>query len=241
MDSPIEELHQFLAPSARLDVRSTALDYVLGLTGSTEGTVLLRKHAGILQRLVELVTDPLLSRDAHLALLNTSADAELAGVLIKLDVVPLVLKLVVDPGWKEADKLCMLLSNLTRSEDGAVAVLRALTSDEVDVSLYQLVDIFGRIKYNKNANFHYLATVFSNITLLSTVRKLFLDQQKCIIPRLLPFTKSEVPVVRRGGVVGLLRNLCFEVGQFFLTLVLVLPRHIVRLLFIIFNPIHRLP
>lgn len=214
-DSQLEELCQFLTLSTRLDLKSTALDYVLGLTGSTEGIKLLRRHPRILQQLLELTADttqPAVSRDAHLAVLNASADTSVADALIELNVVPRFLELVANPEWKEADKVCMILSNLSRSEVGARAVSRALSGENTKVTLYQLVDIFGRINYNKNANYHYLATVFSNISQLSAARLLFLDQEKCIIPRLLPYTQSE-SLTRRGGVVGLLRNLCFQVGQ----------------------------
>ena len=215
MAGELEELCQFLTPSARLDLRSTALDYVLGLTGSKDGVKLLRNHARVLQQLLELAADtsqPLLCRDAHLAVLNASADAALAESIIALDAVPRMLQLAADPEWKEADKLCMTLSNITRTEAGSVAVLRALTEETASVTLYQLVDVFGRIGYNKNANYDYLATVFSNISQLHTARLLFLDREKCIIPRLLPYTQSE-SLTRRGGVVGLLRNICFQVGQ----------------------------
>ena len=214
-DSRLEELCQFLTPSTRLDLRVTALDYVLGLTGSTEGVKLLRKHTGVLKQLLELTTDktqPQVSRDAHLALLNASAYAAVAGSLVALNVIPRFLEFLVDPEWSEADKVCMILSNLTRSEDGCVAVLKALTADGAKVTLFRLVDTFGRIGFNKSANYHYLAAVFSNVTQLSAGRLLFLDREKNIISRVLPYTQSD-SLTRRGGVVGLLRNLCFQVGQ----------------------------
>ena len=215
----VEELCQFLAPSTRLDLKSTALEYVLGLTGSTEGVKLFRTHTKVLQQLLELTADtsqPEVSKNAHLAVLNASTDAEVADSLIELRVIPRLLELVADPEWSEADKVCMMLSNLSCSEPGSVALLRALTEEGAKVTLYQLVDILGRIGYNKNADYHYLATVFSNMSQLQAARLLFLDREKCIIPRLLPYTQSE-SLTRRGGVVGLLRNLCFQVGQCYYT------------------------
>ena len=209
------ELCEFLSPSARLDLRSTALDNVLGLTGSSEGLALLRKHTRLLQRLLELAGDssqPVLCRDSHLALLNASADAELAESLVRLDAAPRLLERVVDPKWKEADKVCMTLSNLTRWEIGSSAVSRALAgSGGCSVSLYKLVDVFGRVGYSKHANYDYLATVFSNISQLGLVRKMFLNRDKCVVPSLLHYTQSS-SLTRRGGIVGLLRNLCFQVG-----------------------------
>ena len=211
----LHELCEFLSPSARLDLRSSALDYVLGLTGSSEGLALLGKHTRLLQRLLELAGDssqPVLCRDSHLALLNASADAELGENLVRLDAAPRLLERLVDSKWKEADKICMTLSNLTRGESGSSAVSRALAeSGGCSVSLYNLVDIFGRVGYSKHANYDYLATVFSNISRLGLVRKMFLNQDKCIVPRLLHYTQSS-SLTRRGGIIGLLRNLCFQVG-----------------------------
>ena len=213
----MEELSEFLSSSSRLDLRATALNYVLGLTGSPEGVALLRQHTGVLQQLVEIsgdVSQPLMCRDAHLAVLNASADAALAESLIQMNVIPRLLQLAADPEWKEADKVCMILSNLTRNEAGSVALLKALSGENSTMTLYRLVDIFGRIGYNKNADYHYLATVFSNFSQLPPTRMLFLDRERSIVQRLLPYTHSE-SLTRRGGVVGLLRNLCFQVGQCF--------------------------
>ena len=210
-----DELEEFLSPSTRLDLKSTALDYVLGLTGSTDGVKLLRKDTRILKQLLEILTDttqPLLSRDAHLAVLNASADAQIARHLVELDVVPRLLELAVDPEWSDADKLCMTLSNLTRGEAGSLAATHALTREGGTVTLSKLVDIFGRVGYSTHSNYDYLATVFSNISQIPLARQLFLDKEKCLLPRLLPHTQSE-SLTRRGGIVGLLKNLCFQVGM----------------------------
>lgn len=215
MADQLEELCGFLTPTSRLDLKSTALDYVLGLTGSTDGVKLLRKHTKSLQKVLELITDttqPVLCKDAHLAILNASADTEIAKSLVELHVVPRLLELLVDSEWKDADKVCMTLSNLTRTHTGSLAVTHTLTNDSTNVTLYKLVDIFGRIGYNKHSNYDYLATVFSNISQLTTARLVFLDREKCIVPRLLPYTQSD-SLTRRGGIVGLLKNLCFQIGK----------------------------
>ena len=235
MADELEELCEFLSPTARLDLRSTALDYVLGLTGSPEGVKLLRMHTKLLRQLLELTTDtsqPLMCRDAHLAVLNASADSAVAESLVQLDVVPRLLELATDPEWKEADKICMTLSNLTRNEAGSTAVSKILSRGSSSITLYRLVDIFGRVGYNKHANYDYLATVFSNISQLSAARLLFLDRERCIVPRLLPYTQSE-SLTRRGGIVGLLRNLCFQVGQWFVFFTLKIQRLLLAYAFLL--------
>ena len=213
MADELEELCQFLSPSARMDLRSTALEYVLGLTGSSEGMRLLSGHPRALQQLLDLAGDTsqqAVSRDAHLALLNASADPQLAESLVSLGAVPRLLERAVDPESREADKMCMTLSNLTRTEPGLLSVSSVLKNGTV--TLHKLVDIFGRVGYNKHANYDYLATVFSNISRLAEVREVFLDRDKCVLPRLLSYTQSG-SLTRRRGIAGLLRNLCFRVGK----------------------------
>ena len=209
-----KELVTFLTQDTRLELKSKALGYVLGLTGTQDGQELIRKHKEVLRILLDLTTDsdPQIVRDAYSALLNLSASDDVAE-LVGLGVIPRFLDSLTDPRQKHADKICMLLSNLTRQEDGAAAFVKSVSSlPHGQNSLYTLVDIFDRRDYNKDAEFHHLAMVFSNISQVSTARKLFLDRSKCIIPRLLPYTQFKGSLIRRSGVASLLRNLCFEVG-----------------------------
>ena len=214
MTEQLSELRQFLAIHERLDLKAVALECVLRLTGSQDGKTSVLGHREVVMALMDLTTDPqpLISRDAHLALLNLSVQEDFVRHVVELQAIPKFLQFVADPTWKEADKVCMLFSNLTRHLSGAEAFVRAITA-EGSVSLCQLVHIFDRKGYNKDANFDYLAAVFSNITQVKAARRLFLDRTKTLIPRLLPYTRYEESLVRRGGIVGLLKNLTFEVGK----------------------------
>lgn len=231
----LEGLLSFLSLNSRLDLKSTALTYLLGLTGSEDGRALIKSNVSVVKLLLEMTADaqPVIAKDANLVLLNLSSSKDVAELMVDLNVIPILLLLLVNPDYPHSDAVCMTLSNLTQSEKGSERFLSAImTSEDAQIdqssaaptnksvsgqsavpSLYQLVDIFDRKGYNKSANFHYLATVFLNITQLSAARMLFLDRKKCILPRLLPYTQFYDSEIRRGGVVGLFRNLCFEVGQ----------------------------
>ncbi len=218
----VQELIGFLTlDSPRLDLKSTALDHVVGLTGSRGGHLLIQGNQEILKCLLSLTKDaqPLISRDAYLALVNLSAVEDLVDAILNLDVIPGFLECLVDSKCTHADKVCMILSNLTRRERGSVEFVKVISvsgagSARVECPmLYQLVDIFDRAGYNKESNLHYLATLFSNVSQVAAARLMFLDRSKCIVPRFLPYTQFKGSIVRRGGVVGLLRNLCFEVGK----------------------------
>ena len=235
MATELEELLSFLSLNSRLDLKSTALSYILGLSASDDGRALIKSNPPIVKLLLQMTTDraqPVIAKDANLVLLNLSASKDLAELMLDLNIIPNLLLLLVDPSYPHSDAVCMTLSNLSQSERGSELFIAAVMTSEhaqkeqstathnsttsstpsSTPSLYQLVDIFDRKDFNKNANFHYLATVFLNITQVPIARQLFLDRKKCILPRLIPYTHFYDSEIRRGGVVGLIRNLTFEVG-----------------------------
>ena len=234
MTDQLQELFSFLNLGSRLDLKTIALDYLLGLTGSDDGRAMIKSNPSVMKLLLELTADqqPVVAKDANLVLLNLSSSKDVAEMMLDFNIIPRFLVHLMNPEYAHSDAVCMTLSNLTQSEKGSELFLTAVMKSELSQtdqssttsstvsnsvpaapSLYQLVDVFDRKGYNKNANFHYLATVFLNITQLSLARQLFLDRKKCILPRLIPYTQFYDSEIRRGGIVGLLRNICFEVGQ----------------------------
>ena len=220
MAAELADLLSFLSLESRLDVKCTALEYVLGLTGSQEGKEWIIDNKGVVEKLFELLKDSndIISKDAHLAIVNLSAGHNVTDSL--KDHIPQLLCYLQDPKWKHADKLCTVLSNFSRTGKGADYLFKILLKSgagkqpDSRQTLYQLVDIFDQWKsYNKHANFNYLASVFLNLSQAQEARQLFLDKSKCILPKLLPYTDFAESHIRRGGIAGLVRNLCFEVGK----------------------------
>ena len=205
------QLVSFLKKDVRVDLKVSALSYVLGLTGSPDGLECIFKHKKIiLPALLDLTEDDLeaIANDSYLSLVNIAADSTLARELVALHVIPKLLdNILINCG----DHMVMVLSNLTQSSEGSKAVLDVLQDENSKIKLHQLIGVFCT---SKTAKFHYLATVFSNISQLTSGRKLFLDRQQCVLQRLLPFVHFHDSVIRRGGIVGLVRNLCFETGSY---------------------------
>jgi len=74
-----------------------------------------------------------------------------------------------------------------------------------------LVTILCQESYNSQGQqMNFLGPVLSNLSQLPEVRRHILDQQKCVIQRLVAFTEYGKSVVKRGGVVGTVRNCCFN-------------------------------
>ncbi|GLV36837.1 uncharacterized protein CBL_02328 [Carabus blaptoides fortunei] len=220
----LKELLPFLQIGARLDLKAVATKHILDLTGNQDGLALIRDYPQILISLLMLTQDnnATIAKDACLALVNISANEKGASALLNLkielantmmkppdNIVLTSLKFVMDPNSLLADPACMILSNLSRPS--------ALTDKVIDfildsgLNLDEIVNVFTKNEYNKKgAKLHYLAPMFSNLSQSSRIRKYLLDKSKCVIQRLLPFTEYNDSILRRGGIVGTLKNCCFE-------------------------------
>ena len=210
MENQLQELSQFLNTKTRQDIKTAALDYVLGLTGSDDGRKIISKHASILDSLHDLTTDPDqdVSHNAYLAIVNLSGDEQFASRLVNTNITPRLIQLLIAPVIpNDAETICMILANLTRLPEGAECFMSSLESP---VTLYKLVDLFDK---RDSGLLHYLASVFSNVTTTVSARLMFLDRQVCILPRLLPYMHYEGSTVRREGIIALVRNLCFEISE----------------------------
>ena len=210
----VEEIGQFLLPSQRMDVRAVALAQVCGLTGTGEGVAALRQCPALLEVLVGLLADdaPVIKTDACLALINLSADTRTVSVLLdlKVSVVKHLYKLLHNKESQQADKSTQILSNLTRDLASCSKVYTQLVESGIGVDT--LVNILCQEKYNAHGQeMNFLGPVLSNLSQLPDVRRHILEPGRCVIQRLVAFTEYAASVVKRGGVVGTVRNCCFDV------------------------------
>lgn len=102
----------------------------------------------------------------------------------------------------------MILSNLSRHESLVETVLDTIEGTEE--TIHRLVTCFTMISYNKKgAKLGYLGPIFSNLSQHHRGRQLICNQV-ALLQRILPFTNHEEDVIRRGGAVGLVKNVCFD-------------------------------
>ena len=212
----LAEILPFLAPTARPDLKIVALQHVLGLTANKEGIEVAKSEPRLFRFLLEIAKDgktsEALAKDGAMALINLSADPEVALMLLKDEDLHLVRDLwglIVDKDSAVADPACMTLSNLTKEKVSCDLVLGALEAS--GITMERLVFVFCQEGYNaKGAKLHYLGPFLSNLSQLGRVRDAVLDRDGCVIQRLLPYTEYKASKVRRGGIVGTLRNCCFN-------------------------------
>ncbi|KAI3369298.1 hypothetical protein L3Q82_007551 [Scortum barcoo] len=210
-DSEAAELLSFLSIGTRPDVKAQATEYILGLSGHRDGCRFLRSKPDILSALFALTSDPSVAivKDCYHTFINLSADETLHKILVAdVKVLPVLFKNLLDREYPFSDQICTILSNLTRHEKTCKTVFKAL---QEGVSLAQLVEIFCTEGYNKKANLHYIGPLLSNLTQLPEARNYLMDKDRwCVVQRLLPYTQYQASTVRRGGVIGTLRNCCFD-------------------------------
>ncbi|XP_062986030.1 protein HGH1 homolog [Elgaria multicarinata webbii] len=212
-DQQAQHLLEFLRPETRLDVKGQATQYILGLTGTPEGRRLLATRPDCVEALLALTHDPSLAvaKDAYHALINLATEPLAHGALT--EGLPGLLSRLLDPGFPLADQVCAVLSNLSREEASCRELFAALQQREAGGGLVPVVDAFCTEGFNAKASLHYLGPLLSNLSQLPEARQFLLDRSRCVVQRLLPYTQYVGSAIRRGGVVGTLRNCCFDHGS----------------------------
>uniref|UniRef100_H3CK29 Protein HGH1 homolog n=1 Tax=Tetraodon nigroviridis TaxID=99883 RepID=H3CK29_TETNG len=200
-------LLSFLTPSARPDVKGHATGFLLGLSGTRSEAQDADVHPAAL---FALTSDPSIAvaKDCYFILVNLSADSALHQALLTgSEVLPVLFERLVDPEFEFSDQISTILSNLSRHEKTCKTVFQAL---QEGVGLPALVEAFCTQGYNRRAKLHYLGPLLANLSQLPEARRELLSRDRCLLQRLLPFTQHQASTVRRGGVIGTLRNCCFD-------------------------------
>ncbi|XP_054743106.1 protein HGH1 homolog [Anastrepha obliqua] len=215
----LKELVTFMHPTQRLDLKAVALTHVLSLTGSEDGKKAILTLDDVLIALFNLTHDDnhTVAKDAVLSLINLSAE-EVGAVKVfetaksLTPAFPLVseaIKQITEEKSKLADPWSMVLSNLTRSEKLVEDIIIELELN--NKTLPNLLKAFTKLDYNKEkAKLHYLAPIFCNLTQSGRGRELACNAKYDFLEKILPFASYEDSIVRRGGTIGILKNICFD-------------------------------
>ncbi|XP_064297999.1 protein HGH1 homolog [Phalacrocorax carbo] len=191
------ELAALLSPAAGPAARAGAAEAALALSGVPAGRRLLAERPGVVSALLELAAGPSppVARRALGCLVNLSSEPAAGGPL--LAALPVVLGLL--PGGLA----CGLLANLCRERGAARRVLRGLR--ERGTGMAPLLQALGEPQPPPQ-----LGPLLCNLSQLPEGRRGLLDRSRCSVQRLLPFTQYKDSAVHRRGIVGALRNCCFE-------------------------------
>lgn len=215
-----KELLPFLTLDARDDVKSIAVRYFLEMTGSKDGRDFISEGDKFLTAIMSLTSDKRadIARDAYLALINLTSEETTSwklmhtdgGVTFLLDLLQNILK----PDFALADEASSVVANVTRVPACAKSLAEQILAEKTTVTIEKIVNMFCQVNVNKNATLHYLGLILSNLTQVPGIRKIIMDKDRCIVQKLLPFTEYPDSAKRRGGVIGTLKNCCFEYGDY---------------------------
>lgn len=178
-DREAKELLNFLTLETRPDVKGQATEYILGLTGTKDGCRYLRGKPDFLKALVTLTSDSSVAivKDCYHALINLSADETLHRALVQdVNILPVLFSNLLDPTYMFADRICTILTNLTRHEKTCKDVFKVF--QEEHIGLAKIVEILCTEDYNKKASLHYLGPLLSNLTQLPEARQFILDEER---------------------------------------------------------------
>ena len=230
-DAAVGEILQFLTLSSPVPPKVAALEYFLGLSTSPEGTrLILSSNDGVVISSILILTFadkamPVVENCLKI-IINLTVDDDVSWALLNLpnhvDLPKRLLQVVVDRKHVFADQVCGILCNVTRSIRCSTRMAEVImkesasasdTATDGQVSMHNLVLALTTEKYNEFAKLHYLAPFISNLTQVKAIRNYVMDEQRCVVQRLLPFLNYEKSPERRGGVIGILRNCCFDVEK----------------------------
>ncbi|ORY99192.1 hypothetical protein BCR43DRAFT_221932 [Syncephalastrum racemosum] len=223
MEQQVIELLEFLH-QPRLEIRALAVQQLTSLTPKSSEfyPLLVSKRSTLIPDLKSLChEDTVIAHEAIRCLINLSGDARVLQELDDPFFIKFICLLITVPSSILADAACMLLSNMTKHEPICVKLLEGNTNPMPGLCdskrlMDHLVEAFHRghkKAYNPKAEFHFLASVFSNCSGIRLGRVFLLEPSP--YDELAPLTKiqifSEDPhVIRRGGVDAAIKNCCFE-------------------------------
>jgi hypothetical protein len=227
MDS-LNELSEFIRSDSRLDVKTLALHHVLSMTGDFESRNLMLSHPTLLISVIILAfkkdEQKSINKDAFFTLINMSAEELNAQRLMEKNpvLVRLLIDYILDENSKFSDTACAILSNLSRGKKNSETIYKYFESNSSDsnnnekkgnFSLEKLLTVFCTENFNKTNRLDYLAPFICNLTQLENVRNVILEDNMLLL-RLLPYTTYLKSTIRRGGIVGAIKNCCFNYGLF---------------------------
>ncbi|KAI9357519.1 hypothetical protein BD770DRAFT_322009 [Pilaira anomala] len=226
MEEQIKELIPFLHQPA-LEIRAIALHHLVPYTpnGNEYRHLLMEQRSTVCKDLKQLCKeDPVTAHDALRSLINLSSDSLVQQELDDEDFLKYIGLLITNAKSVLADLACMLLSNMTKYEPTCVKVIQAKAEPIEGLTssrrlLDQLVEVFHKgykKEYNPQAEFHFLASVFSNVSSIRLGRVFMIE--RAAVDNLSPLTKLQIftedpSVIRRGGVDSVIKNCCFETRE----------------------------
>ncbi|KAF3778834.1 HGH1-like protein [Nymphaea thermarum] len=211
MATELEELLGFLSsPSPQL--RRAAVDIVRGLTGTDDGLQTFAQNSdkavAALSRL--LVENKEVAEPAAEALVNMSQNSVLSEKMVVAGMVGKAMEMLSrkDPSLSRLS--VMLLANLTRLDAGISSLLQIGDAKIEGLNLLKLVRSFCQSHNDtKDDPFEHVSSILVNVSRTEAGRNLLLDPKRSLLKQIIPQFDS-TSLLRKKGVLGTIRNCCFD-------------------------------
>jgi hypothetical protein len=192
------------------------------MTGTVASRKMLIKNEKVIMELIDIAfrgnEQKSLNKDAIFSLINLCTDERDAFTIMEsnVDLANRLIDSILDETCSYADTLCAILSNLSRGKRNCELLFEKyfLDANNNNASLkserfQKLLEAFSVEGFNKTNNLNYLGPFICNLTQLESVQRLILDDVS-LMQRLLPYTTYTKSDIRRGGILGAIKNCCFN-------------------------------
>lgn len=208
-----KELLPFLDRNARADLKTAAIENMVGLTGTNNGVMFFKHSEKCLEAVVRLLTDQDsgVSSSVVRCLVNLSANDEMCAILTTSawagEMLSNLFQSAVDLQNPHAGAAASVLSNLTRLSSCAHRLTKTLLDS---AGLDRVVEVLCKASFTANEDMQYLASFLMNMTQVTDVRQAMLAPPKRLLQQMIPCITHSKSSNHRRGIVGVVKNCCFE-------------------------------
>ncbi|KAF2069313.1 hypothetical protein CYY_009366 [Polysphondylium violaceum] len=208
----LAELVPFLA-DPKSEIKILALQHLSGVSDNQEARDVLKK-TNIVTQLIKLMNDSnhVISRHSLTILINLCQDTDLLAEITKKNIVPRLVDGATDTKNKLSEIFAMLLSNVTHTKEGCLQLMQCGKELEA-FFIMKLVQVLtmdsSADDYLTSTKNNWVVNIILNVTQIQEGRKIVLDPENSIFSSLLPLINHK-NVIKRRGIVGIIRNCCFS-------------------------------
>jgi Domain of unknown function (DUF383)/Domain of unknown function (DUF384) len=214
----IVELISFLQ-DRRANIRSGAVEAILGLSASDDGRDLLL-DTDVAEKLRRLIgSEQLISSNVVKIFINLTAEQRLLDRILKQGIVSLLMDQLRDEDCTYKHLIIMLLTNLSQTYEGCTQILQlGENSKLVGLHFRRLIQYFVAPIVMKNKDgqivdvYEYCGEVLQNVSQIQEARDILLDSERALLPAIFPQLTSG-SIIRRRGAAGMIKNCCFDVSK----------------------------
>ncbi|CAI9715461.1 Protein HGH1 homolog [Octopus vulgaris] len=205
-----------LLPAATLEVKKMALDVAVSYSEHEVGKKVLSKSETLKYfMMLTAESDCAVSKQAFTILINILADTDIAEKFLEIQEAKAfgleAFDKITDREFESADMMCMLLSNVSRTEQCAAIITKWFPEDKINGIVEKIVSALVELNYNKKGCYlHHLSLVLCNLSQVSQIRAILLDKERRLITKLISFLSFEKSTIRRKGCAGVIKNCCFD-------------------------------